>query len=168
LDPLDAHFLVAIEGWLELGNPREAAREWERISPPGRRHPAALERRWQVLARLQAWDDAVEVAAALIEALPHRAAGWLHHAYALRRATRGGLPAAWEALHSAAERFPDEDVVAYNLACYATQLGRPDEGWEWYLRAVQISGATGQIRQMALLDPDLEPLWPRIRGLGTP
>lgn len=163
--PPDSHYLVAVEGWLELGNPREAAAEWERLSPEGRRHPAALERRWQILARLEAWDAAVETAIHLTAAVPHLAAGWLHHAYALRRATHGGLPAAWEVLHAAAERFPDEDVVAYNLACYATQLGRPDEGWEWFLRALQISENAGTVRHMGLHDPDLEKLWSRIRGL---
>ena len=165
LPPPDSHFLIAVEGWLELGDPREAAAEWNRLSEEGRRHPAALERRWQILARQEAWDEAVGAAEELVALLPGLAAGWLHHAYALRRARRGGLNAAWNVLHAAAEKFPTEDVIAYNLACYATQLGRPDEGWEWFLRAQQISDDAVAIRQMGLRDQDLEPLWPRIREL---
>ena len=161
----DSHCLLAVEGWLELGNPREAAAEWEKLTPAGRHHPAALERRWQILAHTQSWDEAVEVAGSLITALPDVAAGWLHRAYALRRSPQGGLGAAWDALYPAAQRFPKEEVVAYNLACYATQLGRADEGWEWFLRALQITADSKAIRRMGLEDVDLKPLWPRIRGL---
>lgn len=165
LEAPDPHYLSAAEGWLGLGNPKEAAAEWDRLSPDGQRHPAALEIRWQIFARVADWDGALEVARALVVAAPDECVGWLHRAYALRRATTGGLEQAWDALHPAADKFPEEDVVAYNLACYATQLGRPDEGWEWYLRAVQISGDGKRVKAMALRDDDLKPLWERIQAL---
>lgn len=165
LNPPDTHHLSAVEGWLELGNPREAVAEWDRLSPMARHHPAALELRWQILACQQDWDTAVEVADELVTLAPDTPAGWLHRAYALRRASTGGLTQAWDALHPAADHFPEQDIIAYNLACYATQLGRLDEGWEWYLRALQISSDTRRVRRMALIDRDLEPLWDRIRGL---
>lgn len=165
LDAPDRHHLAAAEGWFELGNPEESALEWERLSPVGRRHPAALEVRWQLLARAGDWDGAAGVADQLVAGAPDVSVGWLHRAYALRRAREGGLERAWAALRPAAERFPEEDIIAYNLACYATQLGRPDEGWEWFLRAMQISGDPKRVRRMGLMDDDLAPLRDRIRGL---
>lgn len=167
LEPFDAHSLSAAEGWLELGNLTEANREWDRLSAEARRHPAALEVRWQLMARIGDWDEAVQVAESLVNRVPDVSVGWLHRAYALRRATYGGLEQAWQSLHPAADRFPEEEIIAYNLACYATQLGRMDDGWEWYLRASQISSDARRTRRMALLDDDLKPLWDRIRGLAV-
>ena len=85
--------------------------------------------------------------------------------FALRRATGGGLQRAWEALRSAADQFPEEETIAYNLACYATQLGRLDEGWEWFLRALVVTSNSANLKRVGLEDGDLEPLWHRIRGL---
>jgi tetratricopeptide (TPR) repeat protein len=152
-------------GWFELGNPAEAAAEWDRLSPDARQHPHALEVRWQILRSLGEWDTAVDLAEDMVARTPDSCAGWLHRAYALRRASQGGLEKAWAALYPAAEKFPEEDIVAYNLACYATQMGRLDEGWEWFLRALQISSDPPRVRQMALRDDDLQPLWERVRGL---
>jgi hypothetical protein len=49
---------------------------------------------------------------------------WIHQAYALRRMTGGGIKAAWDARLPAADRFPSQPMIAFNLACYACQLGR--------------------------------------------
>jgi len=166
LEPPATFIVAACEGWLELGNAREALAEWDKLDPRSRRHRAALELRWVILARLGDWDAAVEAGDILAACVPESSAGWLHRAYAVRRAKKGGLEHAWEALRPAADLFPDDETIAYNLACYATQLGRPDEGWEWFLRALQISRNRERIRTMALEDPDLEPLLPRIRQLG--
>ncbi len=165
LDPRDHHLVSAAEGWFELGNPHEALSELDALSEAARRHPAVLELRWSILAQQGAWDLAVPVAEDLIRSAPGIAAGWLHRAYALRRASHGGLPQAWSALHPAADLFPSESLIAYNLACYATQMGRVDEGWEWFLRAIQISGDGRALRAMGLRDEDLQPLRDRILSL---
>lgn len=165
LAPPDTHHYSAAEGWLELGLPKDASEEWNRLSPAARLHPAALELRWRICIELQDWDRGVEIGDELIVLLPDSAAGWLHRAYAMRRATRGGLQNAWDALHPAADKFPQDETVAYNLSCYATQLGRLDEGWEWFLRALMISKDSGRVRRFGLRDDDLRPLWERIRGL---
>ena len=59
-------------------------------------------------------------------------------AKALRRASSGSLAKAWEALLPAAELFPREPWVPYNLACYAAQFSRLDEAWEWLCRSLAI------------------------------
>jgi len=55
------------------------------------------------------------------------------------------------------ERFPEEWLMGYNMACYACQLGNQDEARQW-LELAYKRGDKSEIRQMARLDPDLEPL----------
>lgn len=163
--PPDSHFFRAAEGWLEFGLPHEAVAEWDRLSLATRRHPLALDLRWRISAALLEWDQGVELGEQLIALAPESAEGWLRLAFALRRSSRGGLQRAWDALRPAADQFPEEETIAYNLACYATQLGRLDEGWEWFLRALVISANSAVMRRLGLEDNDLQPLWDRIRGL---
>ena len=166
IEPPDTHALSAALGWLELGNPGEALAELDHISIKNQPHPAVLEMRWAVFAELKQWDHALEVANELVRVLPRKAGGWLHRAYALRRAPGGGLPQAWEALLPAAEKFPKELLIAFNLACYACQLEKFDEARRWLKRATEISDQT-KVTEMALADSDLEPLWPEIRGQSS-
>jgi Flp pilus assembly protein TadD len=83
----------------------------------------------------------------------------------LRRCPDGGLPQAWAALLPARERFPQEPVIPYNLACYAAQMNRLDEAFEWLRQAVTAAGKADPIRQMATQDPDLEALRHRLKEL---
>ena len=162
LEPPDSHYLRATEGWLELGLRAEAAAEMELISPANRQHPDVLGTRWAMLAQDGQWDEALLTAGALVKCAPERADGWLHQAYALRRAADGGLQKAWDALLPAATQFPQEPIICFNLACYACQLGRLDEARGWLKRAMKI-GERDQVKLMALVDEDLEPLWKEIR-----
>jgi hypothetical protein len=75
----------------------------------------------------------------------------------------GGLPQAWELLRPAHDRFPDEFLIAYNLACYAAQMGRIDEAWEWLGRA-SANNRRAAVRALALRDDDLRELWPRLQA----
>lgn len=56
-----------------------------------------------------------------------------------------------------ADKFPDQWLIPYNLACYACQLGRLDEAREWFRRALTM-GDGKAIKLEALNDPDLAPL----------
>jgi tetratricopeptide (TPR) repeat protein len=164
-EPADLHRLRAVEGWLMLGLPDAADEEWRGLSPDARTRPEALELRWELCAARADWPAGLAAADELAARHPDLPAGWLHQAYALRRVAGGGLERAWAVLHEAAEKFPDVDVIAYNLACYAAQLGREDDAWEWYLRALQLTGDHGRLHGLALRDADLAPVWPRIREL---
>ena len=146
---------------MELGLPAEAEAELAKISPENQRLPDVLEIRWTLLAQAERWSDALAVARSLVEIAPERSVGWLHHAYALRRAPEGGVSQALEALLPAFEKFPREPVIAYNLSCYLCQLNRLDEAREWLQRAIEIGGAE-KIKEMALKDSDLQPLWEEI------
>ena len=93
--------------------------------------------------------------------VPDFAAGWLHLAYATRRATGGGEQAAFEILNMVTEKFPEEPIIPYNLACYVCQIGRLPEARDWLKRAFAMGDAR-QIKLMALKDADLKPLWEEI------
>jgi tetratricopeptide (TPR) repeat protein len=165
LDTPDIHHLLAAQGWLELDNPAEAGEEIARISPENLEHPAVLDVRWAVCAAGQRWEAGLEIAEKFLRAAPESPSGWLHRAYALRRAKGGGLQPAWDVLRPAYEKFPKAEVVPYNLSCYAAQMGRLEEAWEWLHKAMEAAGDVDVIKKMALADRDLEPLWDRIRTL---
>lgn len=164
LKPPDLHYLSAAVGWLELGCLADAQAELELVSPEHLRHPDVLEVKWLILAKEQQWAAASDVAHKLILEAPERASGWLHQAYAVRRAPEGGLAKAREALLPAAEKFPEEPIVFYNLSCYACQLGQLEEARRWFDKAL-VSGDKPRLKLMALDDPDLELLWEEIRKL---
>jgi hypothetical protein len=164
LEPPDTHYFSAAVGWLELGNPAEAQAELAQISPGQQEHPDVLDLRWVVLAEQKHWEEGLQVAQALVRCAPKRASGWLHQAYALRRVPDGSLQKAWDALLPASDKFPKEATIPFNLSCYACQLRQLDTARDWLKRAIAVGGKD-RIKQMALQDPDLEPLWDEIRQL---
>lgn len=163
LEPPASRIVLMAIGWIELGNPAQALVELEDLPAEVRQHPDVLEVRWQICAATGDWAAALPWARALMDAAPDRASGWLHHAYALRRAPGGGLAAAHAALRAAWERFRQEPLIPYNLACYACQLGRLDEARDWLRRAMAIGGRD-PVRRLALADEDLRLLWDELRG----
>lgn len=164
LEPPDTHFANAAIGWLELGNPAEAAAELKGLSPAARQHPDVLEVEWMIHERLKDWVSALRVARALVQCAPDRVTGWLHQAYAMRRAPEGGLEPAFKILSAVATLFPEEPTLAYNLACYHAQLGRLDEAWTWLLKAKKLLGRNALLK-MAQADSDLAPLAGRFHEL---
>ena len=162
LEPPDTHQFSAAVGWLELGLPAEARAELFQLSPAAQDHPDVLEVRWLVAAEQKKWEEGLQVARALLQHAPSRSSGWLHQAYALRRVPGGTVAKAWEALLPASDRFPKEPIIPFNLSCYACQMQEMDTARFWLKRAVAVGGIE-TIKQMALQDPDLEPLWTEIR-----
>jgi predicted Zn-dependent protease len=163
-EPPDTHHFSAAVGWLELGNTAEAAAELDQISAAQQEHADVLEVRWLVAAEQKRWEEGLRVAEALVQRAPKRSSGWLHRAYALRRAPGGSLAKAWEALLPAFEKFPKESLIAYNLSCYACQMGQLDSARVWLERAARVGGKE-KIKRLALQDTDLEPLRDVIMGL---
>lgn len=162
--PPDSHLLRAAIGWMELGCHADALAELDSIQPALRSHPDVLEARWAILASAKDWSGAVDVAEILVRQYPERSSGWLHRAYAMRRTKDGGLELAMRALLPAVDQFPSEPVIPFNLACYACQMNRLDEARLWLDRAIKV-GDRAQLKQMALSDDDLKPLWREIEKL---
>ena len=165
IEPPDSHHLSCAIGWLELGSPGDALDDLELVTAALREHPDVLEVRWQIYARMANWDLALATARQLLTQAPERASGWIHQAYSLRRAQGGGLDSAWSALKQALARFPKEPIIPYNLACYAAQMNRLDEAWEWLHKAMEAAEDVDRIKQMALMDADLVGLHDRLKKL---
>lgn len=157
----DIHHLNAAEGWLELGNPREAQAELDCISPAAQGRAEVLGVRWGILARLKSWEECVVVASRIIEIAPGEVFGWIHRSYALHELKR--TREARDLLLPAAKRFPKVETIPYNLACYECQLADLDAARGWFQRALKLHDAA-ELRDRALEDEDLKPLWNEIRN----
>jgi predicted Zn-dependent protease len=154
LEYAERHGLNAAQGWLELGNAREALAELARLCPEVQGRAEVLELRWRVDAGLHDWPAALEAAKRLVAVVPGEPTGYINLSYTLHEMKR--TAEAWEQLLPAAERFPDMPIVPYNLACYACQLGQTAVAREWLRRAARLLGWE-RTREMVLQDPDLAP-----------
>jgi hypothetical protein len=164
LEPPDIHYLNAASGWIGLGNLVEAKRELAQVGATHQLHPDVLEVRWSVCAKEENWPEALEIARALMQAAPEQCSGWVYQAYALRRVPGGGVKSAWQALLPAFDKFPKESIICFNLSCYGCQLGQLEAARVWLKRALVI-GKAEPIKQMAMAEPDLKPLWAEIPQL---
>ncbi|PYK98929.1 MAG: hypothetical protein DME19_10650 [Verrucomicrobia bacterium] len=162
LTPPDSHHLNAATGWCELGNVAEARTELKRISAGNRDHPRVLEEEWRICAAEKHWLPALEVARRLIEVAPDNPSGWIHQSYSLHEMKLS--QEARNQLLIVAAKFSAVSTIPYNLACYACQLGNLEEARQWLAKAIKIR-STEEIKQMALADPDLQPMWDEIKKL---
>ena len=161
LPPPNCHFLDAAVGWLELGNPPEALNELAQIAPEFSNHPQVLEVNWQIFARTDKWDKSLPIARAFCEAAPGLPQGWLHQAVSLYRLNR--TQDGWTLLLPMAEKFSNSWIIAYDLACYACQLERLEDGRHWLKRAFRLAEDQKEVKLLSLADPDLKALWPELQ-----
>jgi hypothetical protein len=159
LAPPDCHFVDAAMGWLELGNPTEALVELAHITSAVKNDPLVLETKWQIFARTEKWNESLPVAQTICDVAPGSPQGWLHQAVSLYRLNR--TQEAWNLLLPMAKRFPKSWVIAYDLACYACQLSKVEDGRRWLRKAFKLGEPT-EVKLLALADPDLKVLWPEI------
>ena len=154
----DPMHLEAAAGWIQLGDYDSANDELEKIRTEWHTHPDVLDLRWLIYSHHEQWDACLDIASAIVKIASDRVWGWVHKAYALRRATGGGIEKAKPVLLEAAKLFPDDDIIQYNLACYCAQLGQLDAAQEHLDNSYELGDAK-QIKLMALDDDDLKPLW---------
>ncbi len=125
-----------------------------------------LELRWHIYAKAEKWEACIQIANAIVTRVPERPFGWIYRSFALHALKR--TQEARDELRPAVDRFPEEAIIRYNLACYECQLGRLIDAKEWLRKAFDL-GNPAQFKLMALGDRDLEPLWKQIGGLwGAP
>jgi tetratricopeptide (TPR) repeat protein len=151
----DLHYLNAAIGWLELGDLDSAEEELRHVDKRFAKHPCTLDIRWQLHAKRDEWTEAESVGEQLIDIAPELPSGWIHRAYALHEMKE--TEQALSILEPAAETFPDNGLIRYNLACYYCRLGRPSEALDWIRKAARAHGVKKTL-DMAVEDPDLEPL----------
>lgn len=162
LEPPDDHHLRAASGWVDLGNPREARVELERIAAGSQAHPDVLEMRWRIDASECLWAASLEVAEQLVRVDPENPSGWIHRSYSLHELKR--TIEARDGLLEVEGKFRGIPTIPYNLACYACQLGDLAGARTWIARAMRLLGKE-ELKQMAAADGDLLPLWDEIERL---
>lgn len=145
-----------------LNNPVEAQEELEQLSPSTREHPEVLMVLWDIHAHCQRWEDAIKIADRLIDRIQDQPEGFIKRAYALHELKR--TQEAWNTLHPVCERFGENWLIPYNLACYASQLGQSTDAVKWFRRALRLGDAR-TLRSMAMDDPDLQPIRGKIEKL---
>lgn len=160
--PPDTHHLSAAEGWLELGNPLEALAELERISTTAQERVEVLSLRWSIAAQSKSWEACVRIATNIVERAPKEVFGWIHRSYALHELKR--TQEAHDLLLPAVKKFPKNETIPYNLACYECQLGEVNAARDWLRRALKLRNPA-ELKAQALEDPDLKPLWPEIKSM---
>ena len=154
----DTVHLESAAGWIQLGDYDSANEELENIRAEWRVHPDVLELRWLIYSHHGQWDACLDITSAIVKMAPGRVWGWVHKAYAQRRATGGGIEKAKRILEKAAKLFPDHDMIQYNLACYCAQLRQLDDAEKHRDKSYELGDAQ-QIKLMAIDDEDLNPLW---------
>ena len=158
----DVIHLEAAQGWLELGNHVEAHLEFEQISARSRSHPDVLELRWKICAVAKKWNGCLQVAETLTETAPERITAWLFLASSLHKLDHS--EEACETLLSVVDDFPDNPAIPYELASLFCQMGELREARQWLKNAFSIGDAK-ELRQLALADASLKPLWEKMREI---
>ena len=162
LQPPDTHHLSAAEGWLELGNYHEALAELNLVSSGEQERLEVLGLRWSIAAQLKSWEECVGIAGNIIKLAPKNVFGWIHRSYALHELKR--TSEARGLLQPALKRFPKDDTIPYNLACYECQLGELATARDWLHHAMKLR-KPAELKAQALEDVDLKPLWTEIQGM---
>ena len=156
LEPPASHHVKAAFGWIELGNVPEALAELDRIPVDLQSLPAVQASRLDCLIAGEKWNEAAILARMLCDQYPEEAGFWLHNAYATRRCEGGSIEAAHELLAPCVGLFPDEWLIAYNVACYLCRMDRLEES----VSMLEIARAVGgeRVDELAKDDEDLMPL----------
>lgn len=156
LEPPASHHVKAAFGWIELGNVDEALAELDCIAPDLQSLLPVKASRLDCLIAGERWDDAVKLAAQLCVDYPDEPGFWLHNAYATRRFEGGSIEAAYEILAPCVDRFPEEWLISYNVACYLCRMDRLSEA-KAMLEIARLSGAK-RVDELAKEDEDLSAL----------
>ena len=169
LDWQDIRQVESAEGWLGLGDTKEANRELGQIAAGKQLHPAVLQVRYLICAKEQLWEACVKFAEAMVRKEPTLAFGWIHRSYALHELKR--TREALDQLLPAVKHFPQEATVRYNLACYECVLGNLDQAKRRLTETFKIAAAEKcleEYRRTAAGDTDLKPLWGALNTLHQP
>jgi Flp pilus assembly protein TadD len=144
----------AASGYCELGMFDEAARALEEIDAEDRDRKEVLGARLDFYMSAKKWNLVAEVARRLVDIDPENPAWWINLAYATRRAET--IAKAETLLLQASKLHPKHAIIAFNLSCYACATGRIEQAKAHLKHAIELDD---RIRELALRDEDLQPLW---------
>jgi Flp pilus assembly protein TadD len=146
--------VLASNGYRELGMFDDAATALEEIEPEDKTRNEVLYARVDIYLAAKKWDMATAVANHLVKVDPENPAAWINLAYAVRRAE--SIEPAEAILLKARALHPENALIAFNLACYASVTGCMEEAKVRLRQAIDLDN---DIRRLALDDDDLRPLW---------
>ena len=152
--------VLACSGYIELGMFDDAALVLEEIAPEDKNREEVLGARVVLYMAAKKWDMAAAVASHLVKVEPENDTSWINLAYSVRRSE--GVEQAEAILLRAQAIHPKVAMIAFNLACYASVTGRMVEAKERLRHAIELDK---DVRELALDDEDLRPLWDWISGL---
>jgi Flp pilus assembly protein TadD len=138
----------------------DAAMVLEEIAPEDKTRNEVLGARVGIYMAARKWDKAAAVASHLVKVDPQTAGWWINLAYALRRTE--SVEQAEAILLRARAIHPKVAMIAFNLAYYASVIGRVEDAKERLRNAIELDK---DVRKLALDDEDLRPLWDWITGL---
>lgn len=144
-----------MEGYLELGMADFAEDELNALPPAIAAQPLILDARLSLLMQTRRWTEAVETGLQGCAAAPLSPAFFIHTAFCLHELGRTGE--AFRLLTAGPRALEKEPLYHYNIACYLTVLGRPQEAQPNLSRAFRLDPS---LKKFAQSDRDLEPLWP--------
>ena len=139
----------------------DAARALEEIELEDRTRKEVLYAQVNLYVGAEKWYLAAAVAGYLVKADPQNPDIWIKLAYLVRRAEN--VEQAERVLFKARAWHPKNALIAFNLACYASAMGRMEEAKIRLQFAIRLDK---NILRLALDDRDLQPLWAWI-GLGN-
>lgn len=151
-DKIQWHYKQA-EGYLDLEMPDQAHHELDKI-PEAYLNGTVYDEFLLRLAFVEKdWSGAASICERLIARIPTCSTFWIQYAYSTRRSR--GIEHAERILVKAAQEFPDEVIINYNLACYAVVRGDHKRALVGLKKIINHPG----ILDMALEDDDLKPIW---------
>jgi len=162
LRPPDSLHLQAARGWLELENHVEAGKELEEITPRARAHPEVVLVRWAFHTYAGNSRAALDTASELVRLRPHDLVARLGLSISLHELKR--TKEALDNLLAVEDKFSDSALLYFDLARYECQLGRLDDARARLRLLFEVDRRL--FKELALSEPDLEPLWKEIRLRG--
>jgi predicted Zn-dependent protease len=145
--------LKAAIGYMNLDMTEDALQELETLPEPESQRPEVQALRTAILMRRREWDKALRLASSLCRSYPDHPSPFLDAAFCLHELKR--TAEAKEVLLSGPRALRATGIFHYNMACYEAQLGNLSAARDYLGQAVRMDD---RYREMALHDPDLEPL----------
>ena len=151
------HIINAAQGWLELEDFESAANELEGLPPALKEEPPVIELRSEISARQGLWGECESYAKQLVESVPDHPGFWVKYLNSIFHQER--FEEAYNESKKAVQSFPKDEAIPYNMACYATALGKLEEADQWMGVCLKLSGRSRALKQKAQQDPDLDAYW---------
>lgn len=131
--------LRTAEGYFELGMIDEATEELNQIPARFQSNVDVSSLRLQLLISSGNYERGEWVARGLVFKQPERAFPWLGWAFCARRAI--SLEAAEQILEMAHTVHPENGIIVFNMACYASAAGRLSDARQLFNRATELESA---------------------------